>query len=75
VCESNGVLLTACGPLGSPYRDTNSKQLVLLNEPIVKQIADKYKKTNAQILIKFQVRKINLFVITIFFNKQNCIVK
>lgn len=65
MCESNGVLLTAYGPLGSPYRDTNSKQLTLLNEPIVKQIADKYKKTNAQILIKFQVRKINLFVITI----------
>jgi len=56
-CESNDVLLTAYGPLGSPYRDTGSKQLVLLNEPVVKQIADKYKKTNAQILIKFQIQR------------------
>lgn len=55
VCESNGILLTAYGPLGSPYRDIDPKQLVLLNEPVVKQIADKYKKTNVQILIKFQV--------------------
>lgn len=51
-CEINGILLTAYGPLGSPYRDNG---LVLLDDPIVKQIANKHKKTNAQILIKFQV--------------------
>lgn len=55
VCESNGILLTAYGPLGSPYRGANSKGLVLLDEPIVKQIADKHKKTNAQVLLRFQV--------------------
>jgi len=57
VCESNGILLTAYGPLGSPYRGANSKGLILLDEPIVKQIANKYKKTNAQILLRFQVQR------------------
>lgn len=56
-CESNSILLTAYGPLGSPYRNTNPKEL-LLCEPIVKQLADKYKKTAAQILIRFQVTNI-----------------
>lgn len=55
ICESNGILLTAYGPLGSPYRGANSKGLVLLDEPIVKQIADKHKKTSAQVLLRFQV--------------------
>ncbi|KAL5234661.1 hypothetical protein ACI65C_002071 [Semiaphis heraclei] len=64
VCESNGILLTAYGPLGSPYRDANSK--VLLDEPFVKQIADKYKKTNAQILIRFQVLKKKLRICILF---------
>ncbi|CAI6347590.1 unnamed protein product [Macrosiphum euphorbiae] len=57
VCESNGILLTAYGPLGSPYRDTNSGGLILLEEPVIKKIADKYEKTNAQILIRFQVQR------------------
>ncbi|XP_026811235.1 uncharacterized protein LOC113552576 [Rhopalosiphum maidis] len=57
VCESNGILLTAYGPLGSPYRGASSKGLILLDEPIVKQIANKYKKTNAQILLRFQVQR------------------
>jgi aldehyde reductase len=55
-CESNSILLTAYGPLGSPYRNTNPKEL-LLYEPIVKQLADKYKKTAAQILIRFQIQR------------------
>lgn len=47
--------MTAYGPLGSPYKETEPKGLVLLNDPVVKQIADKHKKTYAQVLIKFQV--------------------
>lgn len=68
MCESNGILLTAYGPLGSPYRGPNSKGLVLLDEPIIKKISDKYKKTNAQILIRFQV-----IVILSFFLKDRSI--
>lgn len=40
--------------MGSPYIRKDSEKSILL-EPAVKQIADKYKKTNAQVLIKFQV--------------------
>jgi aldehyde reductase len=55
--------LTAYGPLGLPYIFTKSlpytnktiKKAVLLDDPIVKKIAAKYKKTSAQILIRFQV--------------------
>lgn len=55
-CESNGMLLTAFGPLGSPKRPwAGPEEKVILDEPIVKQLAEKYKKTVAQILIKFQV--------------------
>lgn len=49
------MLLTAYAPLGSPkWLEVNTKDIIL-DEPAVKQIGDKYNKTNAQILIKFQV--------------------
>lgn len=57
VCENNGILLTAYGPLGSPYRNDDSNNLNLLDEPVIKQIANNYKKTTAQILIKFQIQR------------------
>lgn len=55
------MLLTSYAPLGSPkWLEVNSKDIIL-DEPIVKQIAHKYNTTNAQILIKFQV--VNIFVL------------
>lgn len=55
-CRSKGILLTAYAPLGSAKRSwADPKEDVILKEPIVKYLADKYRKTNAQILIKFQV--------------------
>lgn len=57
-------MLTAYGPLGSPKRSwAEPEEIAILDEPIVKQIADKHKKTKAQILIKFQVgvSSFNLF--------------
>lgn len=53
-CESNGILLTAYGPLGSPYRGTENNKLIL-DVFIIKQLAYKYDSTPAQILIRFQV--------------------
>jgi len=42
--------------LGSPKRSwAGPEEDAILDEPIVKQIAEKYKKTIAQVLIKFQV--------------------
>lgn len=64
-CESNGILLTGYAPLGSAKRSwAGPEEDAILDEPIVKQIADKYKKTNAQILIKFQV----IILLFIYFN-------
>lgn len=55
-CESNGIKLIGYGPLGSPKRSwATPEEDAILDEPIVKQLADKYKKTSAQVLIKFQV--------------------
>lgn len=55
-CESRGVLLTGYAPLGSAKRPwAESKESAVLDESVVKQIADKYKKTNSQVLIRFQV--------------------
>ncbi|KAL5234660.1 hypothetical protein ACI65C_002070 [Semiaphis heraclei] len=55
-CDSNGILLTGFAPLGSAKRSwAGPEEDAILNDPIVKQLADKYKKSNAQILIKFQV--------------------
>ncbi|XP_025416861.1 1,5-anhydro-D-fructose reductase-like [Sipha flava] len=69
-CETNGILLTAYGPLGLPYIFTKSlpytnktiKKAVLLDDPIVKKIAAKYKKTSAQILIRFQIQRAVLVI-------------
>jgi diketogulonate reductase-like aldo/keto reductase len=65
--------LTAYGPLGSPYRPykrTKSTKGILLDDPMVKKLAAKYKKTNAQILIRFQVKI--LFNTNIFYTFSNC---
>lgn len=64
-CESNGILLIGYAPLGSAKRSwAEPEDIAILDDPIVKQIADKYKKTLAQILIKFQV----IIVFIIYFN-------
>jgi aldehyde reductase len=57
-CESNGVLLTGYAPLGSAKRSwAGPEEDAILDEPVVKQLANKYKKTNAQVLIKFQIQR------------------
>ncbi|XP_063153900.1 aldo-keto reductase family 1 member A1 isoform X1 [Candoia aspera] len=57
-CHQRGLVVTAYSPLGSPDRMwKHPDEPVLLEEPGIKKLAEKYSKSPAQILLRWQVQR------------------
>ncbi|XP_067907182.1 aldo-keto reductase family 1 member D1-like isoform X2 [Heterodontus francisci] len=75
-CDSHGIVIVGYSPLGT-CRDSlwvNIKIPPLLDDPVLNSVATKYKKTSAQVALRFQIQR-NIVVIPKSFNpdriKQN----
>ncbi|XP_022072493.1 aldo-keto reductase family 1 member A1-B isoform X1 [Acanthochromis polyacanthus] len=57
-CRDRGLVLTAYSPLGSPDRAwKHPDEPVLLQEPVIAALAEKYKKSSAQIILRWQTQR------------------
>ncbi|XP_069007089.1 aldo-keto reductase family 1 member A1-B isoform X1 [Embiotoca jacksoni] len=57
-CRDRGLVMTAYSPLGSPDRAwKHPDEPVLLQEPVVASLAEKYQKSPAQIILRWQAQR------------------
>ena len=55
-CNDKNIKVTAYAPLSSPTRKWKNTETNLLEDPIVKEIANKYNKTPGQILLRHAIQ-------------------
>lgn len=53
-CKKNNITVTAYSPLGAPW--TDPEKPLLINDPVLKEIADKYKKSPAQVVLRYLIQ-------------------
>lgn len=67
LCRSYDIVVTAYGPLGRPgLSQDHENDPILLNDPKIKELASKYDRSIAQILLRYLVIQVDVMIWLLF---------